>query len=55
MNGIGQVPQSKSGAESGMLAQTYNPNYLGGRDQENQSLRPAQAKMLTEASSQLTS
>jgi hypothetical protein len=28
-----------------MLVQDYNPSYLGGRDQENCSLRPAWAKI----------
>jgi hypothetical protein len=30
--------------ESGTVAQAYNPNYLGGWDQENRSSRSAQAK-----------
>jgi hypothetical protein len=28
------------------VAHTYNPSYLGGRDQEDYSLRPAQANSL---------
>jgi hypothetical protein len=29
---------------SGYMAHTYNPNYSGGRDQEDHGLRPAQVK-----------
>jgi hypothetical protein len=28
----------------GIVAQAYNPSYVGGRDQDGHSLRPAQAK-----------
>jgi hypothetical protein len=32
--------------ESGLMAHACNPSYTGGRDQENCSLRPAQANSL---------
>jgi hypothetical protein len=32
--------------EAGMQAQTYNPNYSGGRRWEDHSLRPIQAKFI---------
>jgi hypothetical protein len=35
------------------VAQTYNPGYLGGRDQEDQSLRPAWANSLRNSISKI--
>jgi hypothetical protein len=38
-----------------MVAQTYNPSYLGGKDWEDCSLRPAWAKQVSETLSQQVS
>jgi hypothetical protein len=49
---MGKSPRKNDRGGLGLVVQAYNPSYLGGRDQEDGILKPAQAKKLARPPSQ---